>query len=295
MKEEAFYFGQGGRVPNLNGRSVNMVRRVTNVNYRTTTRNWPGLSQRDNFAMRWTGYLLINRPGSYRFSIASDDGSKLWIDNRYTINNDGLHGMRNREASRSLVKGQHSVRIEMFERGGYAGMIFKYRGADTGNRMRLVSGNAIKLVRGRGFMEQVHYLGNVRNFPNFNRSPAITRVVNRVAYGSTTRNWPGIGRRDNFACRWIGYLQVSRGGRYKFRLVSDDGSRLYVNNGYTINNGGLHGMRSREAYRNIRGRTLLRAEFFEHTGQAGMVLYYMGADTRNRMIVVPGNRVEAPY
>jgi len=78
--------------------------------------------------------MRIARVGNYRFSIISDDGSKLWIDNRYTINNDGLHGWRNREANRRLGSGWHLVRLEMFEKGGHAGMMFRYRGPDTGNR-----------------------------------------------------------------------------------------------------------------------------------------------------------------
>jgi hypothetical protein len=33
------------------------------------------------------------------------------------------------------------VRLEMFERGGHAGMLFRYRGPDTGNRWRVVRAN----------------------------------------------------------------------------------------------------------------------------------------------------------
>ena len=56
------------------------------VNYRNTNRNWPGFRRRDNFAVRWTGRIRVHKTGRYRFSIYSDDGSKLWIDSGYTIN-----------------------------------------------------------------------------------------------------------------------------------------------------------------------------------------------------------------
>jgi len=65
--------------------------------------------------------MRIFRTGHYRFSIISDDGSNLWIDNRYTINNDGLHGWRNREATKHLRGGWRLVKLEMFERGGHLG------------------------------------------------------------------------------------------------------------------------------------------------------------------------------
>ena len=56
----------------------------------------------------------------------SDDGSKLFVDNSFVVNNDGLHGMRNREGQRRYRRGAHSLRLEMFEHGGGAGMLFKY-------------------------------------------------------------------------------------------------------------------------------------------------------------------------
>jgi len=135
------------------------------VNYKNTGGKWPGFKRGDHFAVRWTGRFRIFKTGHYRFGIISDDGSKLWMDNRYTINNDGLHGWRNREATKYLRSGWHVVRLEMFERGGHAGMQFRYRGYDTANRW------AVVLARGRRhvptkptyrhgfFRENVFYFG----------------------------------------------------------------------------------------------------------------------------------------
>merc|ERR1719426_351442 len=151
FREHAFYFRQGRRCPNLKRRRPNMARWRNAVNYRNTGRNWLGFRRRDNFAVRWTGRMRVFRTGHYRLRIYSDDGSKLWMDNRYTINNDGLHGWRNREANRYLRAGWRLVRLEMFERGGHAGIHFRYRGADTGNRWRLVraSGHRSRPARHR--------------------------------------------------------------------------------------------------------------------------------------------------
>merc|ERR1719183_335460 len=135
FRENAFYFRQGRRCPNLKRRRPNMARWRNAVNYRNTGRNWPGFRRRDNFAVRWTGRMRVFRTGHYRLRIYSDDGSKLWIDShrRPTINNDGLHGWRKREATKHLRGGWRSVRLEMFERGGHAGVRFIFRGADTRN------------------------------------------------------------------------------------------------------------------------------------------------------------------
>jgi len=108
------------------------------INYRNTGGRWPGFSRAHNFAVRWTGRVRFFRSGHYRFSLISDDGSKLWINNRYTINNDGCHGWRNREATRYMRAGWSMFRLEYFERTGHAGMLLRYRGPDTGNRWRVL-------------------------------------------------------------------------------------------------------------------------------------------------------------
>lgn len=286
LKEEVHYFRHGlRRVPNMN-RVANMVRRVSAVNYGSRG-TWPGYRQGDRFAVRWSGFLVINQPGVYRFLLRSDDGSRLFIDGRYSINNDGLHGMRNRYTNRRLVNGQTKVRVEFFENGGYAGCLFQYRGADTGNRDRLVSGSALRYVAQAGFKEEVSYnMRGLRSVPNLNRHADMERIVPQVLYGNTNRNWPGYRSSQNFAVRWTGRLQINYSGNYRWRLGSDDGSRLFINNRYIVNNDGLHGFRWRESNYRVGGRPLIRVEFFERGGHAGMSFMYMGRDTRNRMVYV---------
>jgi hypothetical protein len=76
---------------------------------------------------------------------------------------------------------------------------------------------------------------------------------------------------------------------------SDDGSKLYLNNRYIMNNDGLHGWRTRWVNRHMSrgGRNLLRVEYFERGGHAGCWFYYQGHDTRHRMVPVPSNVMEA--
>jgi hypothetical protein len=77
--------------------------------------------------------------GSYKFYIESDDGSKLWINWKLKVNNDGLHGMRTRSSSVGFNDFDFKpVRLSMFENGGGAGMKFFYKGKDTGNRKKIV-------------------------------------------------------------------------------------------------------------------------------------------------------------
>ena len=152
------------------------------VNYRNTGGRWPGFGRSNHFAVRWTGRLRIFRTGHYWFGIISDDGSKLWINNRYTINNDGLHGWRNRQARPYMRAGWALIRLEMFERGGHAGMLFRYHGPDTGNRWAVVRASGRRqsnfpvTYRHGLFRENVFYFGQGGRCQNLNgRRPNMAR------------------------------------------------------------------------------------------------------------------------
>lgn len=49
-----------------------------------------------HFQAEWFGKIEIKKEGKYRFFTTSDDGSRLWIDNKRIVNNWGLHGARER-------------------------------------------------------------------------------------------------------------------------------------------------------------------------------------------------------
>ncbi len=67
------------------------------------------------FGIRFIAKLVIETEGVYNFAIGSDDGSKLYIDNKLIIDNDGLHGYREKSNSINLSKGEHSIRIDYFQ------------------------------------------------------------------------------------------------------------------------------------------------------------------------------------
>ncbi len=72
----------------------------------------------DEFGVRLSGYLSIETEGEYRWYLSSDDGSKLFFDNKEVINNNGLHGAKESSASVHMSRGKHPIVILYFERGG---------------------------------------------------------------------------------------------------------------------------------------------------------------------------------
>merc|ERR1719191_2312903 len=99
---------------------------VARIQYRSTGGYWAGLNNsfRDNYAAKFVGFVNVPRSGRYTFWTNSDDGSRLYVNGRLVVNNDGLHGMRTRAGAIHLRKGHPAaVSVYFFERGGGAGLI----------------------------------------------------------------------------------------------------------------------------------------------------------------------------
>jgi hypothetical protein len=80
------------------------------------------------FAIVFEGFILIPADGVYGLYINSDDGSKLVIDNKDTVVNDGIHGMREEGKHFPLASGFHKIRIEYFQGEGGIGLEFLAEG-----------------------------------------------------------------------------------------------------------------------------------------------------------------------
>jgi len=81
----------------------------------------------ENFALVGSGYLKIDKPGTYSFHIWSDDGSKLYVNEKEVINNDGLHGAEFGEVSISMQEGYYPYRIEYFQGGGGSFLSYNWK------------------------------------------------------------------------------------------------------------------------------------------------------------------------
>ncbi|MBM7068660.1 PA14 domain-containing protein [Actibacterium sp. 188UL27-1] len=91
---------------------------------------WEG-GAKNQFAARVTGEISIEEGGIYDFRLAADDGARLFINGTEVVENDGLHGFRNRDGEVELEPGIHDIEIRYFENHGRAGLKFDYRGPDT--------------------------------------------------------------------------------------------------------------------------------------------------------------------
>lgn len=110
---------------NLSGTAV-LVRDDANINF-----NWGGGSPAsnvvasDNFSVRWSRNMTF-APGRYRFTVAADDGVRVWVNNQQLINAWYDHEAQNFSGEIDLPANSVPVRVEYYEHGGGAQINFSW-------------------------------------------------------------------------------------------------------------------------------------------------------------------------
>jgi len=79
----------------------------------------PNLPRDEHYEVLMEGYLKIDEPGLYRLALKSDDGSRLFVHDRLTLDNGGNHAAQLRTGWADLAAGLHPIRIEYYEDQGH--------------------------------------------------------------------------------------------------------------------------------------------------------------------------------
>ncbi|MEY3053190.1 MAG: hypothetical protein RLY31_2975 [Bacteroidota bacterium] len=72
----------------------------------------------ENFSIVAEGYFKIPKRNNYVFRLVSDDGSRLYVNGKLVVDNDGLHGDEAKDGEAALEEGYHPFRMEFFQGGG---------------------------------------------------------------------------------------------------------------------------------------------------------------------------------
>ena len=91
-------------------------------------------AQGNNYAIRFTGFVNIETAGEYGFTTSSDDGSKLYADNKLVVDNDGIHPPASKSGTVQLTKGIHRITVDFFQGGGGAEMDVEIEGPSLGRQ-----------------------------------------------------------------------------------------------------------------------------------------------------------------
>jgi hypothetical protein len=205
----------------------------------------------NQFSVRWTQRLTLEK-GNYTFFARSDDGIRVWVDNRLIIDEWLPVQDRTFQASLSLLAGQHDFRIEYYEDIQFARVQFWWETSPA----------------------FLNWRGEYFNNEQLSGSPAMLRDDPAVAF-NWGRSSPSANiSSDSFSVRWTRSQQF-REGNYRFHVLMDDGARVFVDNTLVIDawqTGNL-----REVTGNISlsaGTHFLRVEYFERSLEAAVYFWW---------------------
>ena len=201
----------------------------------------------DNFSARWTRYIET-QTDTYRFTVTSDDGIRVWVDGVPLIDEWYDHAPQTFTALSELSAGYHWVVVEYYEHGGSAMVRFTWQDTSSGSTPW-----------------HAYYFNNA----TLGGIPAVTRDVSQINadwnYGSPV---PGQLGADHFSIRWTQTANLP-GGSYRFEMTVDDGGRLWVNNVLLMDAWRIQSPTTYQAEIYIPGgATPIRMEYFENTGSA---------------------------
>ena len=105
-----------------------------------TTQRVPRLSfdqlgvEIEKVSLRYTAQLNIAQTGDYTFYLTSDDGSRLYLNGKEIIDNDGSHGMTEKTGQLRLKNGVNDIVVTYFDSGGGDGLTVDWSGPGFNRR-----------------------------------------------------------------------------------------------------------------------------------------------------------------
>jgi hypothetical protein len=215
----------------------------------------------NNFSARWTRYLYLGE-GTYRFTVTTDDGARLFIDDRVVVDQWNVQAERTFVVDRNLTAGHHLIRVEYFEQTGKAKIRLTWE---------RLGANPPPVVNG--------WRGEYFNNRDLLGDPALVRDDSSIDFRwGTGSPAPGTIQSDNFSVRWNRSLDLAA-GNYRFTVTTDDGARLWVNNAHIINEWREQGERTYSSDIYLPGGNVpVRLEYFDAMGESVVRLQWQRID-----------------
>ena len=215
----------------------------------------------DEFSARWTKALTVEQAGAYQFTVASDDGVRLFIDGQKVLDKWVQQGSTTYTVARQLPQGTHQIVLEYFE----------------------AHGDAVAKLHYEPTSEPAPPLGpppdpfSADYFANrdLTGAPVVSRNDDAVDF-----DWgggapaPGVPA-DNFSARWTKSVTVDHASAYQFTVTADDGFRLFVDGEKVLDKWIQQGATAYTVTRELtQGTHEIKLEYFEANGDAVAKLHY---------------------
>jgi PA14 domain len=218
----------------------------------------------DNWSARFTSQVQVDRAGTYRVTAVSDDGVRVFLNDRLVLDNWSVGAPREANGSIRLDPGSYAVRVEFFDAAGGARLNWRF----------LFEGDApppAPTPIPQTFPDwKAEYYGN----PDLSGSPAAT--LNDASPGSAgdflaaSRTRGAVGN-ENISVRWSRTLTFAS-GVYRLRGRVDDGVRVFVNGRKVLDDWRDASVRDYSVDVELNGTAEIRIEYYNRGG-TGIVTF----------------------
>jgi len=158
------------------------------------------------------------------------------------------------------LKEDATVQAKALKNGCWSGMASNFLYASAPEGAKAVSYKLYKNFQGV----------QLPDFTKFGRADAIGEVSAFTLYGL-----PVPASEDHFAVIFHSTLVIEKDGKYRFRLTSDDGAKLYIDNQLVVDNDGSHSQSSKFGNVDLKaGDHLIKVEYFDDTAGQSLEVQY---------------------
>jgi hypothetical protein len=252
----------------FNGVSTSRVDKTVNFDWATGAAVTGGPT--DKFSARWVGQIIAPKTDTYTFTTTTDDGVRLWVNDRLVIDSWVDQGATARTGKIALAANQPvSIRMEYYENTGKA--VAKLMWAHSTMGATVVPTTALRPTVRNG-LSATYFGGPTRTTALLTRlDPTINFdwLLGGPATGFTA---------DNFSARWVGKILAATTGTYTFTSTTDDGVRVWVDGKLIIDNWTDHGVTVNKATISLTaGRKYdVLVDYYENTKDSVMKLHWQG-------------------
>jgi hypothetical protein len=265
---------------NLNGSPV-LRRTDTAIDFDWKNGSPANAVPADRFSVRWKQSLGF-AAGTYRFLTSTDDGARVWVDNRLVIDawyNQSLPNTRTGDIT--LNDGLHEIKVEYYEDGGQASAHVWWQRVEPYPIPGIPTSNA--------------WRGEYYSNRDLIGGPALVRDDAAIYFDWSTSSPASWIPADNFSARWTRQLTFSP-GYYRFSVQSDDGVRVWLDSGLVIDK--WYPMANELHYVDgiyLSGQHQIKVEYFELTGFARIQFWFSPSGTPAQPTPTPApNPAPAP-
>jgi hypothetical protein len=188
----------------------------------------------DNFIVRWTGYVYASSTGDYKFYENSDDGVRLWVNNRRLIEEWNKSGLDKENSASIYLEGGkwYAIQMDYFDWDASAAVNLQWQPPGSSkayipnNYLIPLASSTATGPNDLGYGLKGEYFNN----RDLSGNPVYTQVDSAINFDWGDGSPNNKVNSNNFSVRWTGSIVIPETGSYVFSAETDDGVRLRINN-----------------------------------------------------------------